>query len=53
MRGPAGGACAVKSVPGAMTRCSNGDDDLGRHRQLGFSNEDWCALESRLIGRER
>lgn len=30
MRGPAGGDCAVKLVPGAMTRCSVGDEDLGR-----------------------
>ena len=30
MRGAAGGDCAVKSVLGAMTRCSNGDGDLGR-----------------------
>ena len=37
MRGPAGGDCAVKSVPGAMTRCSNGDDDLGRTDGWGLA----------------
>lgn len=46
----AGGACVVKSVPGAMTRCSQGDD-LGQADLIGFSKESRCSAESQMIGR--